>query len=79
MEELYRQYVQIVYRFLVSACRNPGLAEDLTQGHIAPLPVRGKSGKDPCSYCEYRQLGGNADGPVFREICGEQKGEEEEP
>lgn len=31
MEELYRQYVQIVYRFLVSACRNPGLAEDLTQ------------------------------------------------
>ena len=31
MEELYRQYVQIVYRFLVSACRDPGLAEDLTQ------------------------------------------------
>ena len=31
MEALYRQYVQIVYRFLVSACRNPGLAEDLTQ------------------------------------------------
>ena len=31
MEGLYRQYVQIVYRFLVSACRNPGLAEDLTQ------------------------------------------------
>ena len=31
MEELYRQYVQIVYRFLVSACRNPGLAEDLTK------------------------------------------------
>ena len=28
MEELYRQYVQIVYR---SACRDPGLAEDLTQ------------------------------------------------
>ena len=55
------------------------MAEDLTQGHIAPLPVRGKSGKDPCSYCEYRQLCGNADGPVFREICGEQKGEEEEP
>lgn len=31
MEELYRQYVQIVYRFLVSACRDPRLAEDLTQ------------------------------------------------
>ena len=31
MEELYRQYVQIVYRFLVSACRDPGLAEGLTQ------------------------------------------------
>ena len=31
MEELYRQYVQIVYRFLASACRDPGLAEDLTQ------------------------------------------------
>ena len=31
MEELYQQYVQIVYRFLVSACRDPRLAEDLTQ------------------------------------------------
>lgn len=31
MEELYRQYVQIVYRFLVSACHDPHLAEDLTQ------------------------------------------------
>ena len=31
MEELYRQYVQIVYRFLMSACRDSRLAEDLTQ------------------------------------------------
>lgn len=31
MEELYRQYVQIVYRFLVSACHDRRLAEDLTQ------------------------------------------------
>ncbi|EOS65397.1 RNA polymerase sigma factor [Oscillibacter sp. 1-3] len=31
MEELYQQYVQIVYRFLLSACRDPRLAEDLTQ------------------------------------------------
>lgn len=31
MEELYRQYVQIVYRFLISACHDPHLAEDLTQ------------------------------------------------
>ena len=31
MEELYQQYAQIVYRFLMSACRDPGLAEDLTQ------------------------------------------------
>ena len=30
-EELYQQYVQIVYRFLLSACRDPRLAEDLTQ------------------------------------------------
>ena len=31
MEELYQQYVQIVYRFLMSACRDSRLAEDLTQ------------------------------------------------
>ena len=31
MEALYQQYVQLVYRFLLSACRDPRLAEDLTQ------------------------------------------------
>ena len=31
MEELYQQYVQIVSRFLMSACRDSRLAEDLTQ------------------------------------------------
>ena len=31
MEELYQQYVQIVYRFLMSASRDSRLAEDLTQ------------------------------------------------
>ncbi len=31
MEELYQQYVQMVYRFLMSACRDSRLAEDLTQ------------------------------------------------
>ena len=31
MEELYQQYVQIVYRFQMSACRDSRLAEDLTQ------------------------------------------------
>lgn len=31
MEELYRQYSQIVYHFLYSRCRDPALAEDLTQ------------------------------------------------
>lgn len=31
MEELYQEYAQIVYRFLLSLCRNQHLAEDLTQ------------------------------------------------
>lgn len=31
MEELYQQYVQIVYRFLISVCHDRHLAEDLTQ------------------------------------------------
>lgn len=31
MEELYRQYSQIVYYFLYSRCHDPTLAEDLTQ------------------------------------------------
>lgn len=31
MEELYRQYSQIVYHFLYKKCRDPALAEDLTQ------------------------------------------------
>ena len=31
MEELYEVYGQLVYRFLLSACRDEALAEDLTQ------------------------------------------------
>lgn len=31
MEELYEEYAQMVYRFLLSACHDPDLAEDLTQ------------------------------------------------
>lgn len=31
MEELYRQYSQIVYYFLYQKCREPALAEDLMQ------------------------------------------------
>lgn len=31
MEELYRQYSQIVYHFLYKKCKNSDLAEDLTQ------------------------------------------------
>lgn len=31
LDELYRQYSQIVYHFLYSRCRDPALAEDLTQ------------------------------------------------
>lgn len=31
MDELYRQYSKIVYHFLYSKCRDPALAEDLTQ------------------------------------------------
>lgn len=31
MEELYELYARLVYRFLLSACRDEALAEDLTQ------------------------------------------------
>ena len=31
MEEIYRQNVKIVYRFLYSRCKDEQLAEDLTQ------------------------------------------------
>ncbi|MCM1221265.1 MAG: RNA polymerase subunit sigma, partial [Lachnospiraceae bacterium] len=31
MEELYRQYSQIVFHFLYARCRDPSLAEDLVQ------------------------------------------------
>ncbi len=31
MEELYREYSKIVYRFLLSLCRDAQLAEELTQ------------------------------------------------
>ena len=31
MEELYRQYSQIVYHFLYKKCKDPALAEDLMQ------------------------------------------------
>ena len=31
MEEMYQQYAQIVYRFLMSKVRDPDLAEELTQ------------------------------------------------
>ena len=31
MEEMYQQYAQIVYRFLLSKVRDPDLAEELTQ------------------------------------------------
>lgn len=31
MEQLYQQYAQTVYKFLLSQCHDPGLAEDLTQ------------------------------------------------
>ena len=31
MEEVYRQYARTVYRYLVSLCRDPDLAEELTQ------------------------------------------------
>lgn len=31
MDELYREYARIVYRFLLSLCSNQHLAEDLTQ------------------------------------------------
>lgn len=31
MEEMYQQYSQIVFHFLLSRCRDPVLAEDLTQ------------------------------------------------
>lgn len=54
------------------------MAEELTQGKVAPMPVRWKSGKTPCSYCDYRQLCGNAEGTVFRGIgAGDEEGGEE--
>ena len=31
MEEVYRQYARTVYRYLVSLCHDPDLAEELTQ------------------------------------------------
>lgn len=31
MEEIYQQYAQTVYRYLVSLCQDPDLAEELTQ------------------------------------------------
>ena len=31
MEEIYRQYARTVYRYLVSLCHDPELAEELTQ------------------------------------------------
>lgn len=31
MSQVYRQHAQTVYRFLLAQCRDPGLAEELTQ------------------------------------------------
>lgn len=31
MDELYREYAKVVYRFVFSLCGNPHIAEDLTQ------------------------------------------------
>jgi len=31
MEQIYQQHAQTVYKFLLSQCRDPGLAEELTQ------------------------------------------------
>ena len=31
MNQIYRQHAQIVYKFLLAQCRNPDLAEELTQ------------------------------------------------
>ena len=31
MREVYRQHAQTVYKFLLAQCRDPGLAEELTQ------------------------------------------------
>lgn len=49
------------------------MAEHLSQGKVAPLPVRGKTVKNPCSYCPYGKTCNNSSGAVFREI-----GEEDE-
>ena len=57
------------------------MAEDLTQGHIAPLPVRWKGGRMPCACCDYRALCGNGEGTAFRELRDkeEKSGEGEKP
>lgn len=54
------------------------MAEQLSRGKVAPLPIRGKSVKNPCSYCPYGPLCNNAGGPVFREVGAEQEAEEGE-
>lgn len=53
------------------------MAEDLSQGKVAPLPVRGKTVKNPCSYCPYGKTCNNASGEAFREV-GEEGGEKDE-
>ena len=52
------------------------MAEDLSQGKVAPLPVRGKTVKNPCSYCPFGKTCNNANGAVFREV-GEEGGEKD--
>ena len=55
------------------------MAEELTRGRVAPLPVRWKSGKLPCSYCDFRLLCGNLGGRICREMgSGKEKKEGEE-
>ena len=31
MQKVYQQHAQTVYKFLLAQCRDPGLAEELTQ------------------------------------------------
>ncbi len=73
--EEFQKLRQMVYRNIRE------MAEDLTQGHIAPMPVRWKSGRMPCAYCDYRALCGNGEGTAFRELRDkeEKSGEEEKP
>lgn len=57
---------EVVYRNIQT------MAEDLLRGKVSPMPARGKTVKDPCSYCQFGQLCNNAGGPIFRAVGEEQ-------